>query len=47
MKGKKKEDIKSLRENPMSTKEAFHRVRRIVRELRKKREENLKKGKDN
>ena len=45
MKDKKKEGIKSLRENPMTTKEAFHRSQLTLLKMRKKLEEKSKKSK--
>ena len=43
MKDKKKEDIKSLREKPFTTKEAFHRSQLTLLKMREKLKEKSKK----
>jgi len=45
MKSKKKVDIKSLKEKPLTTKEAFHRSQLTLLKLREKLKEKSKKSK--
>ena len=45
MKNKKNMNIKSLREKPLTAKEAFHRSQLTLLKMRKKLKENSKKSK--
>ena len=45
MKNKKKVYIKSLKEKPLTTKEAFHRSQLTLLKMKKKLKENSKKSK--